>query len=124
MPNRTERDKEQGKRHFRERYANDPEFRARVIASTKRNKPRQKEQLFAWWKTFKATLRCDTCGEDHPATLDLHHRDASAKEHSIRDMLDSPYSQKRILAEIAKCVVLCSNCHRKLHWQHRNGETA
>jgi hypothetical protein len=56
------------------------------------------------------------CGEDHPSTLDFHHEDPAKKEASVRQLLDNGYSQKRILAEIAKCIVLCSNCHRKLHW--------
>jgi predicted HNH restriction endonuclease len=30
------------------------------------------------------------------------------------------FGTARLLAEIAKCDVLCANCHRKLHWQERS----
>jgi hypothetical protein len=54
------------------------------------------------------------CGEKHPAALDFHHTDPSTKKASVGSLnMDSIAA---INAEIAKCIVLCSNCHRKLHW--------
>lgn len=71
----------------------------------------------ARFKQFVESLRleCSQCGENHPAVLDFHHTDPSEKEanpSNIRNRQD-------FLAEIKKCVVLCSNCHRKLHWGER-----
>jgi hypothetical protein len=57
------------------------------------------------------------CGEEHPAALDFHHRNPKEKRFNIsvavahRDIPDD-----EIRAEIAKCDVLCRNCHAKLHW--------
>ena len=70
------------------------------------------------WKDFVSSLKvcCSECGEDHPATLDFHHTDPNTKEHHPADLRGS---KARFLAEIEKCVVLCSNCHRKLHWRER-----
>jgi hypothetical protein len=65
-------------------------------------------------------LSCSECGESHPATLDFHHLFANTKEANVADMIGSGFSKKRIIEEINKCVVLCSNCHRKLHWNIRN----
>lgn len=77
---------------------------------------RQKD-LALWLKNYKSSgLSCRECGESHPATLDFHHRDASQKVSSIRTMITNGYSRERVLAEIEKCDVLCSNCHRKIHW--------
>ena len=72
-----------------------------------------------WVRQFKT--KCDHCGEDHPATLDFHH--LTDKEHSIGSLTNKNNLTKQIksliLKEIKKCIVLCSNCHRKLHW-HEN----
>jgi predicted HNH restriction endonuclease len=32
------------------------------------------------------------------------------------------HSLKRIVEEIGKCVILCSNCHRKLHYHNKSIE--
>lgn len=75
----------------------------------------RKAGLRRWMKEFKRTLRCAHCGEDHPATLDFHHANGG-KDISVALMANSGFSQESILAEAAKCVVLCANCHRKEHF--------
>jgi hypothetical protein len=52
---------------------------------------------------------------DHPACLVFHHVDPAVKDLAIADALRRGFAKKRILAEMAKCVVLCANCHIKLH---------
>lgn len=61
---------------------------------------------------------CGRCDEKHPACLDFHHRDRTTKEGHIGEF--RRFGMKRLLAEIAKCDVLCANCHRKLHHDERN----
>lgn len=60
---------------------------------------------------------CIKCGETHPACLDFHHRDPSEKEGHIGEF--RKFGMKRLLAEIAKCDVLCANCHRIFHYDER-----
>jgi hypothetical protein len=36
-------------------------------------------------------------------------------------MIHRNYSISKIKKEIKKCSVICSNCHRKLHWEEKNG---
>ena len=67
-------------------------------------------------RTTKAALACVDCGEAHPATLDFHHVDPKEKERSLGDIGKYGWSRAKALAEIAKCVILCANCHRKRHW--------
>ena len=56
---------------------------------------------------------CIECGEDRLPCLDFHHRDPSEKDGAIAEM--RRFGKQRLLAEIAKCDVLCANCHR---WHH------
>lgn len=66
-----------------------------------------------WYNEYKTTLSCQICGEDHPACLDFHHRDPREKEVSVGAAVR--HSRAKLLREIAKCDVLCANCHRKHH---------
>ena len=62
---------------------------------------------------FKIARGCTCCGENsHPHVLDLHHLDPTEKE-GDPSMMKSSWD--RWLAEASKCVVLCANCHRKVH---------
>lgn len=77
---------------------------------------RKQLQEYAW----SMKKRCKECGENHPATLDFHHRDRAGKDINIMMVVSrSGTGRLKLEAEIAKCDVLCSNCHRKLHWNER-----
>ncbi len=64
-------------------------------------------------RRYKAFCGCRVCGEKEPVALDLHHTDPSVKEDNPSSMLGG--SLDKLREEIRKCVVLCSNCHRKFH---------
>lgn len=81
----------------------------------------RKREMRAWLQEWKreANLACMACGEDDVACLDFHHRDPSQKEGGMYEVLKRGWGKERILQEIAKCDVLCANCHRKLHARGR-----
>lgn len=91
---------------FADHYSNNKEY------YKERNKVTQAKTR-QWYRDFKATLSCQVCGENHPACLDFHHRDASEKDIAVGAAVT--YSRAKLLREIAKCDVLCANCHRKHH---------
>lgn len=76
----------------------------------------RKREIRDWLINYKQGLKCSKCDESHPATLDFHHREPKEKEENITYAVARGWSLARIQAEIAKCDVLCSNCHRKHHW--------
>lgn len=57
---------------------------------------------------------CERCPETEPACLDFHHV-TGTKEFTIARGRSTNVSEPRLRAEIAKCIVLCANCHRKHH---------
>lgn len=59
---------------------------------------------------------CLHCGQLHPATLDFHHKDPKTKKFNLTT--GKTRSRKSIIEELQKCIVLCSNCHRILHWKN------
>lgn len=76
---------------------------------------RRKNEIRKWFQEYKKSLRCSKCGENHPATIDFHHR-IGKKENGISKMVGDGYSIERIKKELEKCEVLCANCHRKVHY--------
>ena len=59
------------------------------------------------------SVGCCICGEKEPCCLDFHHIDQEHKEFNMGSALNK--TDGKIVAEATKCVVVCSNCHRKIH---------
>jgi methionyl-tRNA synthetase len=59
--------------------------------------------------------KCNNCGGMvHPAAFEFHHRDPAGKERDPSKMLN--LSWERAKAELAKCDLVCANCHREIHY--------
>lgn len=90
----------------RERYQNGDKARK------EKNKADRLEAVRSYlWELF-SNSKCFDCGNRDPEVMEFDHRDPSQKSFTISHMLRS-YSLKRIQAEIAKCDIVCANCHRK-----------
>jgi uncharacterized membrane protein YgaE (UPF0421/DUF939 family) len=64
---------------------------------------------------------CVVCGESDIRVLEFDHLDQSTKSFSISQAVRLGYSWNNVLEEIAKCRILCANCHKKRtaiqgHW--------
>ncbi len=55
---------------------------------------------------------CQRCGVKDPRVLEFHHRDRSTKIASPNLLARQGVKHSRLLEELAKCDVLCANCHR------------
>ena len=67
-----------------------------------------------WIDEFKSSAGCNVCGERRPVCLDFHHKDRETKTFTVGQGWGR--NRKRLLDEIEKCIVLCANCHRVLHY--------
>ena len=65
---------------------------------------------------YKKNYKCKFCSEARPQALDFHHKDPEMKRAKVSLLVKDGYSIKTIEAEIAKCEVICANCHRVLHY--------
>lgn len=84
-----------------------------------KQKAERRQKTREWFEGVKSSMRCGNCGENHIACLAFHHNDPSQKDTCVADTIRRGWSKQRILDEMAKCRVLCSNCHLKLHWEER-----
>lgn len=94
--------------HHNGRYAANPGYKAKRQA-----REQQRIERFDVIVNEAKADGCIKCGEKEPCCLDFHHIDSSTKEGSIAERRNA--SEAWLRAEIEKCVVLCSNCHRKVH---------
>jgi hypothetical protein len=56
---------------------------------------------------------CRHCPETEPVVLTFHH--LHDKKDTISHMIRKGIAIKKVIEEIDKCIVLCHNCHARLH---------
>lgn len=73
----------------------------------------RQQQVTLIVSNIKRSKGCQLCSEREPVCLEFHHLDPTKKDFSISARPNM--NVETILLEIEKCVVLCSNCHKKVH---------
>lgn len=73
--------------------------------------------LIQRWKMFKGCTHCGFKG--HFAALCLDHVEPELKDRNRKGTraINLKWGKDRIKAELAKCQVLCTNCHQIRTWQ-------
>lgn len=72
----------------------------------------RKEKTRQWLSEYRVAKGCQRCPEKHPACLQFHH---TRKREFYLSGRGLSASRIRLLKELAKCIVLCANCHAKHH---------
>lgn len=72
------------------------------------------EHLRSVINQIKDEQGCKVCGEKDIVCLDFHHLQKNKKDLSISRLVWIK-NEHRMMNEIKKCIVVCSNCHRKIH---------
>lgn len=82
-------------------------------ASRAREGKRRFQGVLALYHEVKRQQACLICDERDPVCIDFHHLDPSTKSGDVVNMIRASFG--RVIEEMAKCVCLCANCHRKFH---------
>lgn len=77
-------------------------------------KRRKREYL----RELLATSKCADCGTDNSAVLQFHHIVPGT---NLKQLVQHRRTWTQLKAEIAKCVVLCANCHIIRHSNEQTG---
>ena len=88
-------------------------YRNAAVYKQRAKNQRKKIRAFVW--ELRQGRVCNRCGFDNIAALDFHHRDGDKVVTISQIWRKKGWGKERILAEVAKCEVLCSNCHRIEH---------
>ncbi len=69
--------------------------------------------------------KCSACGYKKCINaLEFHHRDPRTKLFKLSGINLTKYSWEKILIEVEKCDLLCSNCHKEQNFGPRPSATA
>jgi hypothetical protein len=84
---------------------------------------RQNNQKAKEW-VISLKKGCSVCGETRHWCLDFHHTNPKTKtmnisEYSISGTTSFETKKKKILKELEQCIVVCSNCHRDIHYREK-----
>ena len=72
---------------------------------------RRRKKNYAWVSELKSSTPCADCGKIyHPIVMDFDHIVPMDKAMSVSGLMTT--SADRIMSEIKKCDLVCSNCHR------------
>lgn len=95
-------------RHYKLLYRNgDPRLQKRASSTDGKSAAFRKQ----WVREYKVERGCTDCGYNtHWAALDFDHLPGTVKVRDIK--AGQQLGWKALLAEIAKCEVVCANCHR------------
>lgn len=115
---KTKEEKAKHAKRMREYYKNNKDkFRVYNRKWKEANKEKVKRLERERIQRVMAELKaggCVLCGYNKCiAALDLHHVDPSVKENKISQIKNKKDRDR----EAAKCIVLCSNCHREYHYK-------
>lgn len=87
----------------------------KVIQQSKAHRSRAKKA----WLDYRSKQACSRCGFSHPAVIDFHHVIREGKR-SVTWLAVSINNVKEAIREAEeKCIPLCANCHRILHFEER-----
>ncbi len=115
MPRKNLEERRKLHKEYMKKYLADPlryETHKRRVSS--RNAKLRRESL-EYISLLKSKNKCVVCGEATPCCLDFHHLNPAEKIFEIGAVGRRRPSIQKLKDEIAKCVLICRNCHSKLH---------
>lgn len=84
---------------------------------------RVSKNVIAWRKRSKSKMvaamggKCQICGYDKcEEALEFHHINPNEKEFSFGKLRANPQGVNTLIEELKKCIMLCSNCHKEVHY--------
>lgn len=92
---------------------------AAYIERNRRNRPAQRMRNAGILLEYLSTHPCVQCGERNPVLLELNHVDPRTKVGNVSELARSGCSRQRLQSEMAKCEVMCANCHQRFTWSTR-----
>lgn len=82
------------------------------LETVKNSKHRVREEAREYVHNYLSTHPCAVCGESDPDVLEFHY--TGGKGWILSNLVGGGNALAALQAEIATCIVLCANCHKKV----------
>lgn len=106
------------KEYYASYYKNNPKEKERLA----RNRDIERERIRQYVREIKS-VPCTDCGVQYPYyIMSFDHLPGHEKVGDIARMVVT-HSMRKVQAEIAKCEVVCANCHGERTWQRLPGNS-
>lgn len=97
------------------------------VKSEEERKKSGVQQVIIWRQKAKIKLveykggKCEKCGYSKCIdALEFHHKDPNEKDFTIGG---KSWSFERLKIEADKCILVCANCHREIHFEEKSART-
>ena len=98
----------------------DAAYHARTRERRRALKKALQRSYAAWYRQLKENRPCADCGgRFHHAAMAWDHLPGSVKVMEVSRLMEKTHSKRRVLAEIAKCELVCANCHAVRTFERR-----
>jgi len=108
--------KECDKRIRRNTYLENKE---RISIENRRGHKKRKERFYSHFREYLNSeyFKCTKCNYTNNifAPFDWHHIEPKNKKYEISRMVR--HTKVKLFEELDKCILLCSNCHRLVHYE-------
>jgi hypothetical protein len=95
---------------IRDHYLNN---RLYYLEKVKKRNLHIRQEVREYIGSFLQNNSCVDCGEKDILVLEFDHRDRSTKSYDINEAIHKRLSLTKVISEIKKCDIRCSNCHRR-----------
>lgn len=101
--------------YFKENWREPKSFEKNLIYK-KLYKKKLYDKVCNYLNSYKMSKGCRECGYNKsPYALEFHHRERKFKSKNVSNFRRSSWAQlDKIVKEVKKCDILCSNCHKIL----------
>lgn len=107
------------------RRAYDAEYWRRTRAERLQTRKKHRKQLLAWYRSLKEGRPCADCGGVfHHAAMHWDHLPGMTKERELSNMVLRGFRRRTIMEEIAKCELVCANCHAVRTFDRASGRSS
>lgn len=117
--------KEYQRAYYVKWYAN-PINAKKKKANAKKHRQLSRQRNIKFVNDYKLSHPCVKCAdyhpeyiEKHPVCLQFHHCKGETKEDNIANLARKMVSLARLKKEMDKCIIVCGNCHARMHEELR-----